>query len=73
MSIKKLFLFPDDFLTLAPTENADDMRQRIVSRILTKQTIPERRVILPNVQRRIIPEVKRRKRLSNDELAVILG
>lgn len=38
-----------------------------------QQTIPERRVILPNIQRRIIPEVASRKRLSDDELATILG
>lgn len=49
------------------------MRQRIVNRIVTKQAAPERRVILPNVQRRVIQDVKSRKRLSDDELANILG
>lgn len=57
-----------------PPENADIMRQRIVTRIACKQPAPARWVTsLPNAQRRVIPDNRSRKRLSNDELANILG
>lgn len=48
------------------------MRDRIVNRIVTKQTVPERWVTLPNEQRHTMSHMKK-KRLSDDELANILG
>lgn len=71
--LNKFCVLSDDTLTYVPTENPNDMRERIVSRIITKQAIPERTVSVPNVQRRVFPDIRSRKRLSEDELANILG
>lgn len=66
-------LFSDDCESDTPLESADRIRQRIVTRMDNIHPMPDRRVTIPNVQRRIFPDVTSRKRLSDEQLANILG
>ncbi|KAJ8963928.1 hypothetical protein NQ314_005257, partial [Rhamnusium bicolor] len=54
----------------APSSNGNDLRQRIIRRIISKELPQERTVTIKTYPHE---RIKTNKRLSNDELATILG
>ncbi|KAG5884089.1 hypothetical protein JTB14_027772 [Gonioctena quinquepunctata] len=62
--------------SLQTTENPDDLRQRICDRMVMNKTLSERIVTLPHIVEQTFPvttAVRSNKRLSDDQMATILG